>query len=405
MDEALLIAARALSRGDPLLALQQVALRQDARALALRATALAQLGEYERSKQLFLLAAREFGVREAAARARCVVALAEVALAARELTQADAGLARAIDVLRQHGDLANARHAQLLRARHALALGKLALADERLRALDVRDAAPASQVLFGLAQAELAVRRIQPANARKSLLLAAKAADKAHIPALSAEVEAAVRGLERPVARLLEADGSRLLSLDQVASLIGGRGLVVDAGRRVVQLGSSSVAFSKRPVLFSLARRLAEVAPAEVARAELIRSAFGIRRPNESLRARLRVAMGRLRRLLKGIAELRATPGGFALVPRRAPACVLVPPLDDAASSLLALVSDGSSWSTSALALALGSSQRSVQRALGALEAAGKVRCLGHGRSRRWVAPPLTLFATHLLLPGASLAP
>lgn len=178
----------------------------------------------------------------------------------------------------------------------------------------------------------------------------------------------------------------------------------MDACRRVIQQGARSVSFETRPVLFALARCLAEASPRDVTRDELIRIAFDIDRANDSLRARLRVSMGRLRTLLKGLAEIKATHGGFTLIASTPPVCVLVPPLDDKSSSLLALISDGDAWSTSALAMALGESQRSVQRALSVLEEAGKVWSAGRGRNRRWLAPPLTLFATHLLLPVSSRA-
>lgn len=403
MDSLLAAAADALSRGDPLFALKRIALREDAGALALRATAMAQLGDYRIARQLFLRASRSFGPNHPAARARCTVALAEVALAARELGQADSGLVRALEVLEKHGDLPNARYAQLLRARQALALGNLDAAQERLGELEGRRVAPALRAQIALAKAEVALRRIQPERARKALLIADQAARHAQIPALRAEVEVALGTLEKPVARLVDPLGSRILSMAQVSDLLAGPGLIVDACHRVIRQGLKSVSFENRPALFSLARRLAETAPREVSRDELIRTVFGIQRPNESLRVRLRVALSRLRTLLRGLAELEATPSGFALLNCEAsPTYVLVPPLDDEASSLLALISDGNAWSTSALALALGSSQRSVQRALGSLEEAGKVRSVGSGRNRRWLAPPLTRFAPHLLLPGSS---
>ena len=118
--------------------------------------------------------------------------------------------------------------------------------------------------------------------------------------------------------------------------------------------------------------------------------------------ARLRVEIGRLRALVAPLARIEATPRGFALVPIHANAVVvLAPPIDGDAGAILALIEDGESWSTSALALALGSSQRTVQRALRQLEEAAAVRTVGRGRSRRWLAPPLAGFATNLLLPGA----
>jgi hypothetical protein len=193
-----------------------------------------------------------------------------------------------------------------------------------------------------------------------------------------------------------------LLSLDQVAQLNASDRFVVDGCRRLVRVGARVVDFASRPVLFNLLRQLAQVAPHELDRALLIRAGFGIQRANESLRVRLRMSMARLRKLLRGLAEVQATPQGFALAPRKPPVYLLLPPGEDEASSLLALLSDGEAWSTSALALALGASQRSVQRALSALAQSGKVSTFGRGKSRRWLAAPLTRFATTLLLPVTS---
>ena len=127
---------------------------------------------------------------------------------------------------------------------------------------------------------------------------------------------------------------------------------------------------------------------------------FRLRRPDDTHRARLRVEIGRLRALLKGLADIDATPRGFVLRTQVERAVsVLLPPIDGNRASLVALLSDGAAWSTSALALALGASQRTVQRALSALEHEGRVRALGRARARRWTSPPLTEFTTTLLLP------
>jgi hypothetical protein len=156
----------------------------------------------------------------------------------------------------------------------------------------------------------------------------------------------------------------------------------------------------RRPVLFVLARALAEAWPGDVDRNDLIARAFRTRRPNETHRARLRVEIGRLRALAAPMARIEATEQGFALRCERA-VVVLVPPIDGDQASLLALLADGAAWSTSALALALGASQRTVQRALVELEAAGRVRSIGRARAKRWLAPPLSGFTTILLLPAA----
>ena len=159
-------------------------------------------------------------------------------------------------------------------------------------------------------------------------------------------------------------------------------------------------------MLFTLAQALAEAWPGDVDRSALIERAFRTRDPDETHRARLRVEIGRLRRLAAPLADISATERGFALRPRGEPTAgaavaVLLPPIDGEQASLQALLADGAAWSTSALALALGDSQRTVQRALVELEAAGRVRSIGRARAQRWLAPPLAGFTTILLLPAA----
>jgi DNA-binding transcriptional ArsR family regulator len=193
-----------------------------------------------------------------------------------------------------------------------------------------------------------------------------------------------------------------LVRLDEVEALFASGHLIVDGCRRVIRGPVRIVPLAGRPVLFDLAGALAEAWPADVPRDHLILRAFKARAANESHRARLRVELSRLRAALRRLARIEATPRGFALAPINAPAIVvLAPPTDGPVGSILALLEGGKSWSTSALACALGSSQRTVQRALRQLEEAGAVRAVGHGRSRRWLAPALGGFATTLLLPGA----
>jgi hypothetical protein len=155
-------------------------------------------------------------------------------------------------------------------------------------------------------------------------------------------------------------------------------------------------------VLFTLARVLAETWPGDVDRETLIARTFNTRRPDETHRARLRVEIGRLRSLLATLGEIQATERGFMLKPGGGrDVAVLLPPIDGEQASLVALLSDGAAWSTSALALALEASQRTVQRALAELETEGKVRSIGKARTQRWLAPPLAGFTTILLLPAA----
>jgi hypothetical protein len=192
------------------------------------------------------------------------------------------------------------------------------------------------------------------------------------------------------------------LTLAEVAEVLASPDLIVDGCRRAARRGERVVSLARRPVLFALLRALAGAWPGDVGRANLIERAFDARRMNDSHRARLRVEMGRLRHELRPLAEVRATSHGFALLPRGAGSVrLMAPPIESPDAEVLALLADGEGWSTSALALALGSSQRTVQRALRMLEEARQVRSAGLGRSQRWLAAPVAGFATTLLLPGS----
>ena len=401
-DVPLASAARALAAGDPLGALGLVALRDDAPALALRGTAMAQLGDYERSRKLFRRAVRAFGLRERLARARCQVAEAEVALAARDLSGPSRALEAAARTLDTLGDHANAVFARLVAARRLLLVGDLDAAARRLATVDVAGAPPSVAARAHLTRAELALRRVRAAEAAADMARAHAAAVTAGIPALLAEVGRAQRALSAPAARLIRAGSVRPVRLDEVETVFASGDLVVDACRRAVRGPAGSAALDGRPILFALAQAMAESWPADVPRDDLIARAFETRAIDESHRARLRVELGRLRVALRPLARIDATPRGFTLVPAAGRAVVvLAPPIDGPAGAIVALLEGGEAWSTSALAMALGSSQRTVQRALRQLEEAAAVRAVGHGRSRRWLAPSLAGFATTLLLPGA----
>src|ERR1700756_5606642 len=244
------------------------------------------------------------------------------------------------------------------------------------------------------------MRRRRTKVALAALARAERAARHAGIPALTAEVESASLVLNTPAARLIASGEERFLLLEEVEALLASRALVVDACRHVVRDAGTMVSLARRPVLFALARALGEAWPGDVPRDMLIARAFGGKRANESHRARLRVEVGRLRTVLRPLAGVSATKRGFALAPRRArEVIVLAPPVEEEHARVLAFLADGESWSSSALALALATSQRTVQRALDSLAAAGKVQSFGHGRARRWMTPPVPGFTTGLLLP------
>jgi tetratricopeptide (TPR) repeat protein len=401
MDSLIAAAARALAAGDPLTALKRVALRDDPPALALRGIAMAQLGDLPRARDLLRRAARGFGSHEATARARCMVAEAEIALVSRDLGGPAGQLAAARTLLEAAGDRANAAHAGYLEARRLLLIGRLDEAEQALSACDIHALPPASRPGYWLVAGGIAMRRIRARPACAALDRAAQAARATGIPALVAEAERATQAFEAPAARLTGRGGGRLLALGEVESLIGSDALVVDACRGIVRCGPTIIPLTTRPVLFALARALAEAWPDDVPRETLISRAFRGRHADESHRARLRVEIGRLRRALGPLAGVSATGRGFVLRPRQAqPVAVIAPPVEEDHAEVLALLADGEAWSSSALALALGVSARTVQRALEALAEAGKVEAFGRGRARRWTAPSVPGFPTSLLLPG-----
>ena len=401
MDSLITAAARALAAGDPLGALNRVALRDDAPALALRGIAMAQLGDLVRAKALLRRAARAFGPKEAMARARCVVAEAEIALVSRDLGWPAKALDTARVTLEAHGDRVNAAYARYLAVRRLLLIGRLDEAEHTLADLDPAPFPPALRTAHELVVAGIAMRRLRTKAARAALVRAEQAARQAAIPALTAEVESASLGLSTPAARLIARGRERLLLLEEVEALQASEALVVDACRHVVRDPRALVSLARRPVLFALARALAEAWPGDVSRDVLVARAFGAKHADESHRARLRVEIGRLRRMLRTLAGVSATTRGFALAPRGArEVVVLARPVEEKHAAVLAFLADGESWSSSALALALDVSQRTVQRALDQLAAAGKVHFFGRGRARRWMTPPVPGFTTILLLPA-----
>ncbi|WP_332686907.1 helix-turn-helix domain-containing protein [Bosea sp. (in: a-proteobacteria)] len=401
MDSMITAAARALATGDLLGALNRVALREDPPALALRGIAMARLGDLARAKTLLQKAARAFGAKEAVARARCIVAEAEIALVSRDLGWPAKALDAARATLERRGDWMNAAHARHLEVRRLVLIGRLDEAERALAGVDPAPFPPASRAAHELVVAGIAIRRLRIKEARGALARANSAARRAGIPALLAEVESAALLLSTPAARLIARGEERLLLLDEVEALPESGALVIDACRNAVREGGATVSLARRPVLFALARALAEAWPGDVPRAALIASAFRAKHADESHRARLRVEIGRLRAELRGLAEISATADGFALAPRRAAEIVvLAPPVEERHGAVLAFLADGESWSSSALALALGASTRTVQRALDSLASAGKVGAFGRGRARRWVTPPVPGFPTVLLLPA-----
>jgi hypothetical protein len=400
MDSLITAAARALAAGDPLGALNRVALRDDAPALALRGLAMAQLGDLVRAKTLLRRAARAFGPKEAVARARCVVAEAEIALVSRDLGWPAKSLDAARATLEAHGDRVNAAYARFLEARRLLLIGRVDDAERALAELDPAPFTPALRAAYELVVAGIAIRRIRTKVARAALARAERAALDAGIAALTAEIESASLVLNTPAARLVASGGERLLLLEEVEAMQASKAVVVDACRNVVRDERTVISLATRPVLFALARALGEAWPGDVSRDVLLARAFGAKHVDESHRARLRVEVGRLRAKIRTLAGVSATPRGFTLAPRHArEVVVLARPVEEQHGDVLAFLADGESWSSSALALALGAGQRTVQRALDSLATTGKVQSYGRGRARKWMTPPVPGFTTILLLP------
>jgi hypothetical protein len=345
-------------------------------------------------------AIRAFGPKEAVAHARCVVAEAEIALVSRDLGWPVKALNTARTTLEKHGDLVNAEYARCLEVRRLLLVGRLNEAERTLAQVDPSPFPPALRAVYELVVVGIAVRRLQTKMARAALARAARVAHHAGIPALTAEIESASLVLNTPAARLIARGRDRLLLLEEVEELLTSRALVVDACRYVVRDKYTVVALARRPVLFGLARALGEAWPGDVPRGSLVAGVFQGKRVDESHRARLRVEVGRLRKMLRTLAGVSATKGGFALVPHNArEVVVLARPVEEEHAAVLAFLADGESWSSSALALALGTSQRTVQRALDSLATGGRVQSFGRGPARRWMTPPVPGFTTTLLLP------
>lgn len=401
MDPLIAAAARALAAGDPLTAMKRVALRDDAPALALRGIAMAQIGDLSHARDLLQRAARAFGPQEPMAQARCLLAAAEVALASRDISGNLETLRNTQRQLEAAGDRGNAAHAAYLEARQLLLIGRLDEAEQALAMLAFDALSPASRCGFWLVTVGIAMRRLRTADARSALDHARDAAQRSGIPALAVETDRTAEALATPAARLILEGRERLLGLAEVEALISSDSLIVDASRNALRKGDSVIPLAGRPVLFALARALAEAWPRDASRQSLLMRAFRARDADESHRVRLRVEMGRLRKLVEPLAGVIATARGYRLEPHDTKAvALLAPPVDGDHADLLALLADGEAWSSSALALALDVSPRTVQRALEALAEPGKVEWFGRGRARRWIASNVPGFPTSLLLPA-----
>jgi hypothetical protein len=396
MDAGITAAARALDAGDVISALCFVAARSDASALALRGIAMARLGELPAARAALLRAARAFG-SDAHACARCTVARAEVELAMRRLAH-PTDLTVAIAALDHAGDRRNAAWARLVEARRAIVLGQLDAAERWLSQVPDRELPPVVLAVRALAELEVALRRLDGPRARAAVVRAEALARVTLLEGLQAEIAEAAHALDQVVARVRSPAGIHDARLEDLAPLSASGALVVDACQRRLSRGTDTCDLRTRPLPFALLRALGEAHPGDVPRDALSRVLFDTRRPDESHRVRLRVEVGRARKLVRGLCGIVATEHGFRLEVERH--VVVISPLDASeGADVLALVeSGGDAWTAASLAAALGCGVRRVQRVLKELSSAGRVTSHGSGPARRWTAPPR--IASHLLLPG-----
>lgn len=400
MDSLITSAALALVRGDCFGALNRVALREDPPALALRGIAMAQLGDLERAKLLLRKAECGFGNKQLVSRARCVLAETEIAIALRDLDGSAEKLESAHTILHEQGDFINAAYAQHLRIRLLVLFGKLNEADELIKRVDTNLFSPGFKAAHELVIAGIAIRRLRIQEARAAIARAQDAIRLTPIPSLDVEISKASRILQTPAARVISSEGDQQLLLEDVEVMLASSAIVVDVCRYVIRQESLVISLASRPILFNLLQALGEAWPQDLSRDQLIKIAFRQKRVDESLRARLRVEIGRLRAEISPLAEIKATTQGFMLVPRAQKLVVLQQPIQEKYSAIVAILADGEAWSSSALALVLGISQRSVQRALDSLARSEKVQSFGRGQARRWITAPLPGITTILLLPG-----
>jgi tetratricopeptide (TPR) repeat protein/DNA-binding transcriptional ArsR family regulator len=397
-------AAQALARGDALRALGSVGRAEDALGLTLRGIAYAQLGDLERARTSLERATKL--TKSPLGRARIQAALTEIAMSDGDPARAARAARASADELARLGDARNAAMQRLVVARAEVLLGRLA--EARHVVSEVLAAPPASSVspplppdvlaVAWLAKAEIAVRAVAATEAREALKHARAAMAGAPNELLARALVALEAELSKPVARLEREGVIRNADLYAIEAASTGALLLVDACRRIVIGGRASVPLARRPVLFALLLVLARALPRDVARDELAARAFDVPRVNASHRSRLRVEIGRLRKLLAGIAEPVATADGYKLASSRE-VITLLPPSEDDDARIAILMSDGAAWSAQALAEHAGVSKRTVQRALAALVDAGGTTRSSHGKEVRYTraGPPI---AARMLLLG-----
>lgn len=396
----LALAARALAGGDALRALSLVGRSSDALGLALRGIAYAQLGDLEAAREALERAeAAAAGGGHPRLLARVRAALVEVALGEGDPARASAAARASADELERLGDARNAAMQRLVLARAEVLLGRLGEARAVVAGVLSADLPPDVRAVASLAEAEIATRALAATAARDALGRARGALDAAPNRLLGREIAALEGELSTPVARLERGGASRDADLFAIEEAAHGELFLVDACRRLAIAGRARVPLARRPVLFTLLVELARAAPASVPRDTLAARAFEARRINASHRGRLRVEIGRLRKLLDDLgAEPVATAEGYALASRREVAVLAPRDDDDDATRVALLLGDGASWSAQRIAESAGVSKRTAQRALGDLVAGGRAVRTGSGRNVRYQRPGTPIASRMLLL-------
>jgi len=393
---AILVARNALAAGDPLRALSLIGRLDGAHGLLLRGIAYAQLGDLELAYES--LAAAEAQAEAPHARARARAALVEIALNGGDPAPAARNARACAEELAQLGDARNAAMLRLVMARAEVLLGRLGEARHVVEEVLATELPTDIVALACLAQAEIAVRALAAGEARSALTRARRGLEGAPHPLLERALAALERELLVPIARILRAGAPRDADLFAIEDVSRGQVLLVDACRKLALSGRAAIPLARRPVLFGLLLVLGRAWPAAVARRDLATQAFGAHRVNESHLARLRVEIGRLRKLMDGLsAEPIASGDGYVLSSKR-DVVVLLPLTDEDSARVGFLLADGASWSARGLAEHAGISKRTAQRALAALVASGSVVRAGKGNGVRYARLGGTVASRMLLL-------
>ncbi len=391
-----LVARRALAVGEPLRALGLIGRDDSATALMLRGIAYAQLGDLDLARVSLSRAAAL--ADEPLTRARARAALVEIALNAGDPGPAARDATACAEELDELGDGRNAAMQRLVLARAEVLLGRLGEARHVVEQVMTADLPADLFAVACLAQAEIAIRGLAATAARDALARARRSLEGAPHPLLERALGALEGELSVPVARILRSGALKDADLFAIEDVSRGQVLLVDACRQLAIGGRVTIPLARRPVLFALLLALGRAWPDSVARDELAARAFDARKVNASHRSRLRVEMGRLRKIMDGLAaEPKASDDGYVLTSAR-DVVVLLPPSDDEAARIGFLLADGASWSAQGLAEHAGVSRRTAQRALGALVASAAAVRTGRGKHVRYARPGGSIASRMLLL-------